>query len=297
MNFSEFPEKIEIRQKPDRHAESTGLSKYNRSKMPQCADQLQVAEHNGRFVTGIDDQSFDIMKIYDDMERNSKQEEIKKLRTYLEKALNKDLSATSDFWKTFSITLSSDTPLTLNKHNPYDVIKFYALVANGYAAPSKKDASHPRYHNTKYYAHFADVEKNEEVSMRKKRDKAKSKVLEFAEDKDMLVLLGQYLEGSKYKKNLKPDTLYEMLSLYIENKDTKNVERFLKAIEQPISDLQFRVNVDKAIRKKIVKYKDGYFQRGNVTLGRSIDDVYKNLADPEFAMEYFSIKQELEEKE
>lgn len=297
MNFSEFPEKVEIRQKPDRHAEAIGLAKYNRSKMPQCADQLQVAEVNGRFVTGIDEESFDIMRIFNDVERTSKQEEVKKLREYLGRAIGKDLSATSDFWRTFSVTLSSDSPLVLNKHNPLDVIKFYALVSNGYAAPSKKDASHPKYHNTKYYAHFDEIERSEEMSIRRKRDKAKSKLIQYEEDKEMLLLIGQYLEGGKYKKTLKLDTIYDMLWLYVESKDNKNVERFLKAVEKPVSELQFKVNVDKAIKKKLIKFKDGYYQIGSITLGRSADDVYKNLADPEFSMEYHTIKQELEEKE
>ena len=295
MKYTEFPDKVIIKQKPDEYAIAVGLSKYNKSKLPQCIDRLQVIEFNGRFITGIDENSYDIMRIYDDVARNEKQEEIKKLREYLEKAINKDLSATSDFWKTFTISISSDSDLVLNKTNPYDVIRFYALIANRYAAPSKREVSNPEFLNCKYYAFFEDVEKNEEVTLRKKRDKARGKLLDISEDKNLMILYGQYLEGFKYRKELKTDTLYEMLANYIDSKDLKNAERFLKAIEKPLSEIQFKVNIDRAIKKKVVKYRDGYYQRGNVTLGKSIDDVYKNLSDPEFAMEYHSIKEELEE--
>lgn len=297
MNFNEFPDKIEIKQKPDRYSEAIGLAKYGKSKLPLCMDRFQVCEYNGRYITGIDENSYDVMRIMNKEERENKQLEIKQLREYLEGTLNKDLTATSNFWKTFFISISSDNALVLNKQNPLDVLRFYALIANKYAAPSKKDASNPEYLNTKYYAFFEETEKNEEVSMRKKRDKAKSKLLSFENDKDMMVLLGQYLEGFKYRKQLTLNTLYEMLSAYIESKDTVNVDRFLKATEKEVSDLQFKVNVDKAIKKKLIKFRDGYYQRGTVTFGKSVEDVYKNLADPEFGMEYYSIKEELEEKE
>lgn len=295
MTFAEFPEKIEIRQKADRYSELIGLNKYNRSRLPGCVEKLQVAEYNGRYITGIDENGYEVNKITDSESRKKTKEEVKNLREYLEGLVNEDLSGTSKFWEDFAIVIPSDNSLTLNRNNPYDIIKYYALVANRYVAPSKRDASKPEFLNTKYYAFFEDVEKAEEVSVRKLRDKAKSKLIDIENDKDMMVLIGQYLEGFRYRKELKPDTLYEMLSIYIENKDLKNAERFLKAMLKPIEELRFKVNVDRAIKKKLVKFRDGFYYRGGTNLGKSIDDVYKNLSDPEFALEYQSIKEELEE--
>jgi len=222
---------------------------------------------------------------------------LKNLRESLQKSTGvPDLSATSAFWDSFGIRLSADADLVLNMAVPMDVIKYYAMVANNYAAPDKNSASLPKYRFAKYYCYVEERVNSEEVSTQKVRDKARSELLKLSENKDLMVLVGKYLEGDKYKVGMKSDTLYKMLSDYIQNvKEPENLKRFLKATTVDIEELQYKIVIDRAIKKRVIKYhRDGYYQRGNVTLGKNPFEVYENLKKPEFATEFLSIKDEVD---
>lgn len=291
MNY----EKVVIKQIPDELSTLTGLNKYNRSKMPKTGDFFHVAFENGRAITGIDEDGFDVRRIIDEEEREKEHKRKLKLRETLERLTGKDLSATSPFWETFGVAISSDSDLILNRANPLDVVRYHMLVANGYVAPDKEAASLPEYRNAKYYCFVEKVANDEEVSTQMYRDKARSELLKLSENLDKMVLIGQYLEGDKYKQGMQPKTLYKMLSDFINDvKEPDNIKRFMKAVSTKVDELQFKIVVDRAIKKKIIRYRDGYYQRGNVTFGKTPSDVYENLKKPEFANELFSLQKELE---
>ncbi|GEM_PF-2115624 len=288
-------DKVTIKQIPDDVASLTGLNKYNRSKMPSTGDFLQPAIEGGRAVTGIDEDSFQIQRIKDDFEREKVAKETKALRESLEKLTGKDLSATSPFWETFGVRLSSDSDLVLNRANPIDVIRYHVLVSNHYAIPDKNKAGLPEYRATKYYCFVEDKVNDEEVSTQMSRDKARSELLKLSEDENRMVIVGQYLEGDKYKAGMKQMTLYKMLSDYISSVlEPDNIKRFVKAVGLSNEELQFKIIVDRAIKKKIIRLNKGYYQRGQVTLGTNPLEVYENLKKPEFATEFLSLKEELE---
>lgn len=289
-------EKVIVKQIPDDLATLTGLHKYNRSKMPQTGDFLQAAVENGRAVTGIDEESDEINKIFNKEKREEAKAEALTLRQNLERLLGgKDLSATSSFWETFGVRLSSDSDLILNKSVALDVIRYNMLIANGYAAPDKDSTGDPQYRNAKYYCYVEQRANDEEISTQRIRDKARSELLKLSESDDRMVLIGQYLEGDKYKTGMRPNTLYKMLSDFINDvREPDNLKRFTKAVNTSIEDLQFKIIVDRAIKKKAIKFKDGYYQRGQVTLGKNALSVYENLKKPEFANEFLSLKEELE---
>lgn len=286
-----------VRQVPDVISETSGLAKYNRSRMPRCVDILSPAIHkDGRFITGLDEDALDIKTMSDTVERQIRYEKTKELREQLEKETGLDLKGLSDYWKTYSVSISADEPLTLNKANPHDVIKYFVLTSNSYVIPHKDEMGNPRYAGAKYYIHVSEIENKEKVSERKIKDQARSELLKLADNKDQLLLIGQFLEGPKYNKVLDADTLYSMLSDYLELNKDGAINKFLKVVKIPKSDLLFKITVDTALRTKIIKFKDKYYQRGQVTLGKTVDEVYKNLGTPQFAAEYQSIKEELESK-
>lgn len=290
-------ESIIIKQIPDDYAESTGLSKYNRSKMPKCIDRLAPAENrDGRFITGFDEDSLDINLISDLAERDIKKKEIENLRLSLEKSTGLKLDGTSPYWEGYYVEIKSDKDLILNKANPHDLIKYYVLISNHYAAPSRDETGNPKYKNAKYFVFSESVSNHEKLTARKSRDKAISELSKIMDKKDSLLLLGQYLEGPKYNKSHDADTLYSMLSDFIELNKDYAIDRFLKAIKKSKEEMQYKIIIDLAIRTKIIKYKDKYYQRGQVTLGKSVEEVYANLSTPEFAPEFLSIKEELEGK-
>ena len=212
----------------------------------------------------------------------------------LGKSINQDLSSTSKFWEDFIIVLDSDNPRVLSKNNAMDVITYHALIANGYVAPSKEMASDPRYLSAKYYCHIEEVEEETNISNRKLIDRAKAKLISIENNKELLYLLGSYLEGGKYKKQMKADTLYGMLSDFIEDKKGEdNAEKFLKAAELPLEDIQYKVTVETAIRKKILKFKEGQYYRGGVNFGRTVLEVLDNLKKPDYANEFIQIHEEV----
>lgn len=295
-----YQDKVIIKQIPDEYAVGTGLAKYNRSRMPRCVDRLSPAQNiDGRFITGLDENALNINTIQNQEERDEKIKEIKSLRESLESQIGFDLSGTSDFWKTFSVDIDSDRDTILNRSNPMDVIRYHVLVSNGYAAPSKDEAGNPKYFNAKYFVFTAAVEDKEKVSVRKLKDKARSELLKLENKPETMLLIGQFLEGPRYNKAHEADTLYTMLSDYIEDtrSDAKdNVNNFLKVVGKDVAELQFKITIDKAIRAKVIKFKDKYYQRGQVTLGRTVNEVYSNLQSPEFAGEFASIQNEIESK-
>lgn len=168
-------------------------------------------------------------------------------------------------------------------------------------APDKEAVSQIEYKEAAYYAYTEESEAAEEISTRKKRDKALSQLLEISENKAKMVLYGQYLEGIKYSEKLSEPSLYKMLRTYIEDKDIKNATNFLAALETPVEDIQQKIIVDKALKQRIINRssiggKKHVYQYGQITLGSTIEEVYTNLSLPDFAPELLSITKELDKK-
>jgi hypothetical protein len=288
-------EKVIIRQIPDDYAEATGLAKYNRSRMPRCFDRFSPAlGRDGRFITGLDELALSVTNIQDDELREKKKKEVKHLRESLERLTGENLDGTSSFWEQFSVEIRSDVELVLNRSNPRDVIKYNLLVSNNYAAPSKEETGNPIYKDCKYFVFTAERDNKEKVSVRKLKDKARAELLKIADKQEYMLMLGQFLEGKKYTKSLEPDTLYTMLSDFIESKKENAVEKFLEAVNKDKKEIQFKLVVDKAIQARLIKFNDGYYQRGQVTLGKTHQEVYLNLSTPEFATEFISLRDELQ---
>lgn len=279
--------KILIRQIPDEYAESVGLSKYNRSRMPGCVDRFSASvDQYGRFVTGLDEDAPDIP-----LEQKAK---LKEYRLSLEKVTNKKLDAFSPFWETFYVAISSDKPKIFNTEVAMDDVAYRMLIANKYIAPNKEDSESPYYRHAQYYAYTEEGEAREEVKTLKVTDKAISALATIEDNKDKMLIYGQYLEGLKYDENLNPDMLYRMLRSYITSKK-ENAENFVKALNKSIEELQQKIIVDRAFKANlIVKNPLGNkryaYQYGSVTLGNTVEEVYRNLSLPEFASELMSLK-------
>lgn len=204
------------------------------------------------------------------------------------------MSPTSSYWETFRVGISTDQELILNRINPVDILKYHLLIENGYVAPTKDAIGDPRYRDAKYYCHVDEVEAREKISSQKLRDKAVSELSAMSDNKDKMLLIGKYLEGTKYKDRMLTDTIYSNLREYIEDKkNPENVEAFLRATKKSVEDLQFKVTIDIALRKKIIRYSGGQYTRGGVNLGKSPAAVIENLKQPEYAAEFAQIYNEV----
>lgn len=269
-----------VKQIPDDYAEETGLAKYNRSRMPGCKDEFQAYydESTGRYTTGLTDE------YSESISKNGK-----------------DYSVGSDFWKSFKVVFDSDRPKVFNTEKLIDNISLKMLIANKYVAPDKEAIINPEYKDAQYFAYTEESEAKDEISASKKRALAVAKLLEISENKQKMLLYGQYLEGIKYSEKFKEDTLYKMLSVYINDKEINNTVNFLKALELSVEQIQQKIIVDKALKQRLIQKvnignKKQVYQFGNVTLGSTIEEVYTNLSAPDFAPELLTIKKELENK-
>jgi hypothetical protein len=286
---------VTIKQIPDEFAYLTGLDKHNRSKMPGTYEVFQAQlGPDGRYITGFDEKALAVRQIVNKEKREAKEKELQELRESLERLTGvEDLSGTSPFWATYQIKLVSDRELVLNGENPADVIKYCVLLSNRFVSPDKESAAYPEYQQTKYYCYTTEKVEQETVSAQKAKDRARAKLLDISEDKEKMALIGQYLEGDKYKATMSPNTLYRMLSDYIESKDTDNRKRFIKAFEAGVEDLQYKIAVDRAIKKKVIRFEKGYYSLGSTVLGKTPGDVLSNLKTPEFASAFLQIRDEV----
>lgn len=287
---------VEIKQHADQSASSIGLDKHNRSKLPGTFEQVYPARgFDGRFITGVDEDSITINTIQDPEVKAERKAEVRKLREELETLLNVDLSnKNEEFWKKFKIVLRDN--FTLNFSNPLDKLKYYVLIANGYAAPELGAVNNPDYINTKYYVSRKEEETKTRMVSRKTKDQASAKMLELSKDYDKLVLVGRYLLGARrIKQGMNEEVVYEEISNYINDpKDKSNITRFIEATSKTVEELQYKLTVDEAIRLNIIKVREGYFQRGNATYGKSIKEVIEYLSSVEHANEFASLKEEVE---
>jgi hypothetical protein len=96
---------------------------------------------------------------------------------------------------------------------------------------------------------------------------------------------------------LSSNSIYNILRSQIESdKDGTIVRKFNEATSKTIEELQYKLVIDDAVAKHVIRIREGYYQRGNATYGKSMKEVVSYLSSPENANEFASIKEELEEK-
>src|ERR1700749_444361 len=153
---------VEVKQTPDQSASSIGLDKYQKSKFPGTFEIVQPGKTpDGRWVTGLDENSVRINRITDPVLRAERTEEVLHMREELERLTGLDLSATSKYWETYFIKITDK--LALNFDNPHDRVKYYILLANDYAAPELEARNNPDFVNTKFYVHRTETEESQKA--------------------------------------------------------------------------------------------------------------------------------------
>jgi hypothetical protein len=287
---------VEIKQTPDLSAQMLGLHKHGRSKFPGTFEVLQPGRGaDGRWVTGLDEGALSIKSINDPVLRAKRSDEVRELREELERLTGFNLSANSDYWDTYYVKIVEK--LALNFDNPHDVVKYYVLLANGYAAPELEARDNPDYIHTKFYMHRAENEEGQKSVKSRERDKATADLYGMYENRAKLILIGRYVLGTKVKESMTQDGIYNLLREALNNdKEGSVVRKFNEATSKTVEELQYKLIVDEALQRHVIRIRDGYYQRGNATYGKTMKDVLKFLSSPENANEFASIKEEVEEK-
>lgn len=287
---------VEIKQAPDLGAQMLGLDKYDKSKFPGTFEILQAGKGlDGRWITGLDDETVSIKSIKDSELREKIQAEKKELRLELETLTGLNLHAKSDFWETFYIRIVDK--LALNFDIPLDRVKYYVLLANRFSAPELEAKGDPDYISTKFYMHRSEEEDSQKSVKSRERDKAVADLFGLYDNERKLNLIGKYILGSKVKDSMKKDSVYNLLRDTLTNdKEGTATRKFAEAMGKTVEELTYKLIIDEAIQRHVIRIREGYYQRGNATYGKTMKDVIKFLSSPANVNEFASVKEEVEEK-
>lgn len=289
-------EKIQFKENP--RVGNLGLERKEngeRSKFPGCYDMIQPAiGRDGRWKTGLDEDAMSVNTISNQEERASQKEKIKKERESLEKLTGYDLSGKSEFWETYFTTVDTTRPLDMA--NPLDRIAYNVIVANNMAAPSLRNTTQSTYRSSKYYV----ARENEDVSIKvekKKRElQANVAFVELMKDTEKAILIGKYL-NLPITSTTSHDNIFDTFQTFFD-RDEKigSVDKFLLAINKTPEELNIKMIFDDALKYKVIRHRDGLYQRGNITYGRTPKEALEFLSLAENSGELLSVQEETELK-
>lgn len=269
---------VKIKEIADSAAESVGLDKYGRSKIPGTKHVIQAGEGpDGRWITGIDDQALSINRLEDVQLREKVKKEKIKIRERLEKALgvNLDAAPSNPFWDTFFVDITGMRVVDMS--NPRDELALEIAIANGDIAPSLEATSLPEYRRAKFYRHVEEEESKLNVSKARIENKAKAGLEKLAENPKRLDLVARYTVPRKLNRDMSPDSKYQVLNQWLTEtpKDSRitNAEKFLRVLDMKNDELFIKILLDEAIARSVIRYREGLFQRGNVTYGRTMEEM------------------------
>lgn len=253
---------------------------------------------DGKIITGLDENSMEVRSIEDTKEREAKQKAIKKEREELERLLNRELDVSSDFWKDFYITVEDG--IVLDPTNPMHRLYEIFLVANKKVAPSEEAIEEDEsFANCLFYFFREKEEVSKTAKKSQKRDKVIAKLFTINENNpDRLIKIYSYLFGYDAKNEVSPDTAYvkikEMLDVPDKMTLTQNIDKVLAAVSLKPEELNTKLTLDKAIKKKIVTGRGNIYRRGDIILGNNYDEALEYLMSPENSAELVSLKKEVD---
>lgn len=286
---------VKFKENADLSRPNLGLEKEGRSKFPGCVDIIQPPlGRDGRWKTGLDEKSITVLSILDSVEREATIAKIKKERQDLEELTGYDLSGLSQFWHSFFVEINPSQPLDLAV--PIDRIKYHVVIASGSAAPSLKDCSDAKYFTAKYYISKEYDDVGGRLEKKKKYNKAVTALDKLVKTPDKAIQVGRFLD-LHMNSGTPQDNIYDMFQVYLDNDEKLgSVDRFIAAISKTPEEIGIKLVFADAIKLGVIRQRDGYFQRGDITMGRSPEDVLSFLSDIKNSGELLSIQEDIDRK-
>ena len=253
---------------------------------------------DGKLITGLDENALHIIRIEDKREREKVQAAIKKEREELERLIGRDLNINSDFWDEFFVVIEDG--LILDPTVPLHRLIEKFLIANHKVAPNEEATEEDEdFGNCLFFFYREYEEVGKTAKKSQKKDKAVAKLFTINESNpDRLIKIYSYLFGYDAKNEVAPDQAYvkikEMLDVTEKNALTQNIEKVLAALELKPEELNTKLTLDKAIKKRIVTSKGNIYRRGDIILGNNYDEALEYLMSPENSAELVSLKKEVD---
>lgn len=254
---------------------------------------------DGKIITGLDENALDIIRMEDAGEKKKLQASIKKEREELERLLGRELDVTSDFWDEFFFIVEDG--VTLDPTNPMHRVVEKFLIANKKVAPNEEaiEDSEGEYSNCLFFFYREEEEVDKTAKNSLKKDRAVAKLVNANENSpERLVKIYSYLFGYDAKNEVSPTQAYvkikEMLDVTDKNTLTQNIEKVLAVLNLKPEELNTKLVLDKAIKKRIVTTKGNIYRRGDIILGNDYDEALDYLMSPENSAELVSLKKEVD---
>lgn len=275
------------------------LGQYNLSKYPNTGDYLCPLYNSmlKRYLTGLDENDPQILKITDKKDRDTKQKEVKELREQLEATIGTDLSYKNEaFWDGYVIPFVVDISGNVREFhpetNPLDQLALVVLKRRGDIPFSKAEMYDPKFKDAKFYLTSEEEEvsfNKTKIRLERKRSVEMTNLFDSEErGYDRAWNIAFYL-GLKPKKNQSFDKLEEDLEVYTTegNKYENTLENFLEAVKLSNEDLIIANTFKRAVSYGIIKYNqsDKLFYRGGVNYRTTEKESVEYFKTPDMAGE------------
>lgn len=303
---------VSVRPYFDPNVSNLGLEKYGISLYDGVfhEEQLACIERNGikRYLTGLNEFAPEVKLINDPEIREAKIKEIRTVVAQLERELAANIinpedpdfwnkvkllrHDNDDFWNKITMRCGNEpVPLDPAK-DPYDLIKLYAIEANGFAmiAPSYEAARSRNVAPKFYLDKYIDT-----VSTKTEGKKLKNRAIAeldklFNKNQNKLLYVAKVVDGNsvQYKKKTPNDVIYDNMDRYINGEGVeKNIKRaaetFLNTVDLDMETLKIKAMVKDATFYKIISAKaDGFIYHTDTSsqMGRNPADCVEFLKNP-----------------
>jgi hypothetical protein len=295
----------QIKETPDLSAAAIGLDKYEKSKIPGTFEIIYPSKgRDGRWLTGIDEESheFALLVTSEDPEQRKKGEmlkgKVKKLRERLQVQLGiANLKADRDnsYWATFKINLR--TFQNINLGLPEHQIALRCLLASGNVMRDLSERNHPRNLHTKFYLHneAAEVKRKVEESSDKDTAMADVHILYRNDDPKLREICKIIFPGVTAIAKMSVSELYSQVKIWlITEKKQDNSKEFNLLNKLSNTDLGLRIIVKSASARGLITHKNKVFMYGQNVLGKTMEDVYRNLLKDDLSAILQDITERLE---
>ena len=296
----------------DERISNMGLEKYGMALYEgvKHIEQLACLEFNGikRYVTGLNEFAPDVKNIPDPDTKAAVIKEIRSVVAELERELaanvldveDKDFWAkvkllrpdNDDFWSKIELKCGND-PVFLDTKDPYDLVKMYAINANGFSivAKSYEDAKTKSNRHARFYLDKYEDTASTKTELKKIRNKALAELQKlFDKNTNKLFYVAKVVDiaSAQYKKSTPNDIIYDIMDNYIngestERNPTRAAQTFLEAANADMETLKIKAMIkDATYYKFIVAKADGviYVKDSGVMLGRNQAEILEYLKNP-----------------
>lgn len=219
----------------------------------------------------------------------------------IEDVLKVSLEPDSDneYLLNFKVTLADRgvEHIKLNLSNPVDMLKYRALIANGYVAPSIEESYNTDYRNCLYYFTEPEKQLSNKKNTLKLRNKISGKIAEHEDDKLWLLGIASML-GLNYHTTASADNIYILIDEYKKGLDTSlGLEKMVETLFTLKEDVINKFIINSGLKFMFIKYDNNQdYTIQNVPITKSKDELFVKLLSEDFIKEYAYLRESVYKK-